>query len=416
MRTFLTVLFLIGIVSGTQAQKCKAQDRMAQRILENPRLGRKIEETDKRIEQWISQKQSSPDKKREIITIPVVVHVLWNESDQNISDEQIQSQIEVLNEDFRRQNEDRLSSDHPFYEFTEDIQMEFCLATRDPFGAVTQGITRTKTNIKSWNDNNYDDVFFSDRGGKNNWNPDHYLNMYVIEGDGETLGFASFPDELEDYREFDGVVIDHRVFGRTGTSGSEDFEGAMGRTATHEVGHWLNLWHIWGDEFCGDDKVSDTVPAEEDNYDCPSFPHHPNNECGSGPNGEMYMNYMDYVDDACAVMFTKGQGNRMRAVLAGLRSPIQKSNGCFAASYTLDQTLADNLVIYPNPALQGEVRIWLNESNLSDVQIIILDVNGREIFNTSAIASLNLNALSRGVYFLKIYTADRFASKKLIIQ
>ena len=416
MRTFLTVLFLIGIVSGTQAQKCKAQDRLAQRILENPRLGRKIEESDKRIKQWISQKQSSPDKKREIITIPVVVHVLWNESDQNISDEQIQSQIEVLNEDFRRQNEDRLSSDHPFYEFTEDIQMEFCLATRDPFGAVTQGITRTKTNIKSWNDNNYDDVFFSDRGGKNNWNPDYYLNMYVVEGDGETLGFASFPDELEDYREFDGVVIDHRVFGRTGTSGSEDFEGALGRTAVHEVGHWLNLIHIWGDEFCGDDKVGDTVPAEEENYDCPTFPHRPNNECGSGADGEMFMNFMDYMDDDCAVMFTKGQGNRMRAVLAGLRSPIQKSNGCSAATYTYDQTLANDLVIYPNPAPQGEVKVWMNESTLSDVQIIILDVNGREIFNTSAIASLNLNALSRGVYFLKIYTADRFASKKLIIQ
>lgn len=416
MRTFLTVLFLIGIVSGTQAQKCKAQDRLAQRILENPRLGRKIEESDKRIEQWISQKQSSPDKKREIITIPVVVHVLWNESDQNISDEQIQSQIEVLNEDFRRQNEDRLSSDHPFYEFTEDIQMEFCLATRDPFGAVTQGITRTKTNIKSWNDNNYDDVFFSDRGGKNNWNPDYYLNMYVVEGDGETLGFASFPDELDDYRAYDGVVIDHRVFGRTGTSGSEDFEGALGRTAVHEVGHWLNLIHIWGDEFCGDDKVGDTVPAEEENYDCPTFPHRPNNECGSGADGEMFMNFMDYMDDDCAVMFTKGQGNRMRAVLAGLRSPIQKSNGCSAATYTYDQTLANDLVIYPNPAPQGEVKVWMNESTLSDVQIIILDVNGREIFNTSAIASLNLNALSRGVYFLKIYTADRFASKKLIIQ
>lgn len=411
----IILVFLLAITFKSTAQKCISQERLAKRISTHPELGFKIEETDQKILQWVNQKERTDVKRQDIVQIPVVVHVIWNQNHQNISEEQIQSQLDVLNEDFRKKNADRLTSSHPFSEFTDDIRIEFCLASKDPFGAFSSGITRTKTAIKSWNDNNYDDVFFTDRGGKNNWNPDLYLNMYVIEGDGETLGFASFPDELEDYREFDGVVIDHRVFGRTGTSGTEDFEGAMGRTATHEVGHWLNLWHIWGDEFCGDDKVSDTVPAEEDNYDCPTFPHHPNNDCGSGPNGEMYMNYMDYVDDECAVMFTKGQGDRMRAVLSGLRAQLQNANTCNATTSVYDKKWENALIIYPNPTPEGEVRIWINDPLLHNFQLQIIDVQGKSIKSTVAGSWLNLGHLKKGLYVVKISSAQRFATKKLIV-
>ena len=414
MRSIILLLFL-GLTTLSKAQKCISQERLARRISSDPELNYKIQDSDQKIRQWINRKERFNAKKQEIINIPVVVHVIWNQNHQNISEEQIQSQLDVLNEDFRKRNPDRLTSNHPFSAITDDVQIEFCLASLGPNGEMTSGITRSKTNKVSWNDDNYDDIFFSNRGGKDNWNPDLYLNIYVVEGDGETLGFASFPDELEDYREYDGVVIDHRVFGRTGTAGSEDFEGAMGRTATHEVGHWLNLWHIWGDEFCGDDKVGDTVPAEEDNYDCPTFPHRPNNECGSGPNGEMYMNYMDYVDDACAVMFTKGQSNRMRAVLSGLRGQLQNANGCNASTAVYDESWANSLIIHPNPTSGGEVRIWMDNPSQQEIQIQIFDMQGRLISSTPLSASVILDDLKKGLYLVKISSAYRFATKKLMV-
>ncbi len=258
----------------------------------------------------------------QIVKIPVVVHVVYNTPTQNISDDQIKGQIRILNEDFRKLNADVASVPSAFQPLAADPRIEFALACRDPNGQPTTGITRTSTNVASFS---FDDaVKFTASGGKDAWPRDKYLNLWVCNLGGGLLGYAQFPGGPANT---DGVVIAYDAFGDTGTS-APPFN--KGRTATHEVGHWLNLRHIWGDDCpsadqcAGSDLVDDTPNQECPNGGCPTFP---NVSCGNGPNGDMFMNYMDYTDDACMFMFTGGQSARMDAALDGPRLALQTSDG-----------------------------------------------------------------------------------------
>ena len=172
------------------------------------------------------------------VNIPVVVHVVWNAEDQNISDAQIQSQIDVLNKDFRKSNPDISQVPFPWKGLTADLQIEFSLATKDPDGNPTSGITRTRTAKTSFGTE--DGVKFKARGGQDAWPADRYLNIWVCKLGGGLLGYAQFPGGPA---ETDGVVILNTGFGTTGTAAAP-FD--KGRSATHEIGHWLNLKHIWG--------------------------------------------------------------------------------------------------------------------------------------------------------------------------
>jgi hypothetical protein len=142
-----------------------------------------------------------------------------------------------------------------------------------------------------------------------------YLNFWICNLGEGLLGYAQFPGGPA---KTDGVVILYTAFGTTGAAAAP-FN--LGRTATHEVGHWLNLRHIWGDktDCSGSDQVSDTPKAQMPNYGTPTWPHI---SCNNGPNGDMFMNYMDYVDDAAMFMFTQGQAARLNATLAGPRKKI----------------------------------------------------------------------------------------------
>ena len=268
-------------------------------------------------------------RKRGKLFIPVVVHVLWNTADQNISDEQIQSQIDVLNGDYGRRNKDVLPETHPFYQYGGGLDIHFFLAERDPNNRLSSGIVRTKTTITEWEDN--DKMKSINTGGSDYWDSRKYLNIYVVKfkNDLGLLGYAWPPSDLSAYPETDGVVIDFRAFGTKGTAGSEDFNGyALGRTTTHEIGHWLNLNHIWGDQACGDDLISDTPIAEDQNKENPIFPWRPNNKCGANQNGEMFMNYMDYVYDNSMNMFTQEQVKRMYNSVLQYRSELIGSSFC----------------------------------------------------------------------------------------
>ena len=250
-----------------------------------------------------------------VTRIPVVVHVVWNTPAQNISDTQINSQIEVLNRDFRRTNPDVASTPAPFLPLTADARVEFFLATTDPTGAATTGINRRQTTTTSFGSTN-DPVKSQAAGGANPWPADKYLNIWVCQLSGGLLGYAQFPGGPATT---DGVVILHSAFGTVG-SAAAPFN--LGRTATHEIGHWLNLNHIWGDDGtgCGGiDNVDDTPNQGGPNYNVPTFPRV---SCGNGPNGDMFMNYMDYVDDRAMFMFTAGQVARMQACLDGPRNTI----------------------------------------------------------------------------------------------
>lgn len=263
------------------------------------------------------------------VHIPVVVHVVWNTEEQNISDAQIHSQIDVLNKDFRKLNSDASQVPSPWKGLTADLQIEFFLATKDPDGNPTSGITRTKTTKTSFGTD--DRVKSKATGGEDAWPSDRYLNIWVCRLGNNLLGYAQFPGGPA---ETDGVVILHTGFGTTGTAAAP-FD--KGRTATHEIGHWLNLKHIWGDDdwlppekqCSGSDEVDDTPNQALPNfgdaervgssivYKCPQFPHI---TCDNGPDGDMFVNYMDYVYDKCMFMFTEGQATRVNACLEGPRS------------------------------------------------------------------------------------------------
>ena len=414
----LLVITFFGI-SFSQSEKCGTMKNWQKKSDNNPAVKIRMESHDKTIQNWIindtNQKNSS-----KIITIPVVVHVLYNTELENISDDQIYSQIGALNEDFRLLNSDSLPESHPFWMHTADCQIEFCLASIDPNGGPTDGITRTYTDSVSFSGEDYEK--FDAHGGKDNWDPTKYLNIWVCNLDltDGTLGYAAFPSDLEEYPELDGVVIRYEAFGTIGTAGTQGWEtNNMGRTATHEVGHWLNLLHIWGDDNCGDDSVEDTPPAEGDNAFCPTFPHNAYNSCGSDDLGEMYMNYMDYVDDECMVMFTSGQKERMLATLYNSRLSLLSSNGCEELSQVqeLEQL---KFTIFPNPS-NGEFNIRIIENKANNIEITISDILGN-IINHESIFALNElqiklhSKLDKGIYIVTVATNDLIQNQLVVIK
>jgi hypothetical protein len=242
------------------------------------------------------------------IIIPVVVHVVYRTSAQNISDAQVQSQIDVLNEDFNNTNPDNTKVPEDFKDEQTNVGVSF----------VLDRIIRVKTNKPSFSTNN--DIKRTAKGGSNPIDGTYYLNVWSGNLGQSLLGYAQFPGGST---ATDGVVILYSAFGSRAKVPTGTYVGNydLGRTATHEVGHWMNLRHIWGDASCGTDMVDDTPQHNTSNGGCPAYPHM--STCAGTP-VEMTMNYMDYTYDACMYMFSNGQRNRMLAVFtaSGARAKI----------------------------------------------------------------------------------------------
>jgi hypothetical protein len=315
MKKILLFFSLIPILSIAQ-RNCHTMDNHERLLQEDAHYFERLE----KIEQFTNYAISSGkvNQNKAVITIPVVVHVVYNTSAQNVSDAQIQSQLDVLNKDFRKLNTDLNLVPSTFTSLVADAEINFCLANRDPSGNPTTGILRVQTGQTSFSTN--DGVKYASSGGSTAWPANQYLNIWVCNMSGGILGYAQFPGGAS---ATDGVVIGYTCFGTMGTAQAPFNKG---RTATHEVGHWLNLRHIWGDATCGSDLVTDTPVHNTSNYGCPSHPR--SNSCGTS--AEMFMNYMDYVDDACMQMFSNGQKSRMRAlfVSGGARASLATSPGC----------------------------------------------------------------------------------------
>ena len=324
--TLLLVLCLLTTNSVAQQRDCGTMEYLEQEIQQDPERATRLEQIEHHTRQILQSGERDVDG---VITIPVVVHVVWNTNAENISDAQVQSQIDVLNEDFRRLNSD--ADDN--WPQASDSEIEFCLATIDPNGNPTNGITRTFTTRSSFSSNNQ--VKFNASGGHNAWPADQYMNFWVCDLSGGLLGYAQFPGGNP---ATDGIVCDYLYVGTIGTA-TPPFD--LGRTATHEVGHWLNLRHIWGDGGCGvDDFVSDTPLAGGPNFTgfpC-TFPG--SNSCNTGANDDpdMFQNYMDYSNDGCMNLFTFGQRNRMRALFepGGFRESLLNSTVCGTVVATCD--------------------------------------------------------------------------------
>lgn len=409
---FLPVVFVL-LTFYSYAQQPRSCGTMEAFELEksiNPLREEALEKIERQMQQWIEENPSS-DLKQIVVTIPVVVHVVYNTPGQNIPDNQIFSQIDVLNEDFRKLNADASLIPAVWQSVAADVEIEFCLATRDPNGNVTNGITRTATSSASFGTNN--NIKFNATGGKDAWPRDDYLNMWVGNLSGGLLGYAQFPGGAA---ATDGIVCHYLAFGRIGTLYANYNKG---RTATHEIGHWLNLRHIWGDDgsgCSGTDFIGDTPNQAGSNCCCPAFPL--TDGCTPASPGVMFMNYMDYTYDNCMYMFTNGQAQRMLAALNGSRASLLSSQGC-APVLALDAGILN--VISPsgtscltsiNP--QVELRNFGNSTltsvnihyQLNSGPVSIYSWSGSLATGNSVIVNLPSQTVTTGTHTFTAYTSQ----------
>jgi hypothetical protein len=395
----IILLFTLPSFSQTVRRSCSTHEVLQ----EQKRLYPAIKDNIERIERHTQEVMALPQVKTRsgVITIPVVVHVIYRSSNpiENITEEQILSQLNVLNKDYRRLNSDIKSTPSVFMPFSADCELEFKLAKRNPEGKATTGIMRYPTDRKvSWGKS--DEVKITEKGGVAPWDASKYLNLYVCAIGGGILGYSSMPGSLAI---FDGVVIDYRYFGTMGTAVSP-FN--LGRTTTHEIGHWLNLRHTWGDNDCGDDLISDTPVQQGPNYGCVTFPHI---TCSGDSKGDMFMNFMDYTDDACMNIFSAGQKKRIQTLFSfgGARASLLNSDALIAVSETLPLEIGCTDVYESNNTFTTAKEISANSS--ISAQIGALGDNDYFIFRTTETErniQIQLSELPFD-YDVKLYNSQR---------
>lgn len=270
-------------------RKCATQDVLEAQLKADPTLAIRMNQIEAFTQNALLTKRLVNGK----VVIPVVVNVLYRTAAENISDAQIQSQIDVLNKDYTATNSDFSNTPAEFASVAANVGITFELVK----------INRKSTTKSSWGTR--DTMKKTKQGGLDPTSPTTNLNLWVCTIGGGILGYAQFPGGSS---ATDGVAIDSKYFGLSGTA---NYPYNLGRTASHEVGHWMNLRHIWGDASCGDDLVADTPVAKTSNFGVPVYPYV--STCLPAHN-EMTMNYMDYTDDRGMFMFTNGQKSRMSAL------------------------------------------------------------------------------------------------------
>ncbi len=398
MKAGIIIIFFALALGGRLGaqEKCSSAFYQQYELAMDPSLAERISAIESFTQQQLISRGTSRTEGI-VIKIPVVVHILYHTQSEKISDAQVISQIEALNKYFRRRNSDTMSTPAHFRQLAADCEIEFQLAKSDPKKKYTTGITRQYTPITKWKAD--DQMKFSASMGTDAWDAKSYLNIWVCNLD-KFAGYATMPGG--DMNK-DGVVINYTAFG-TGT-GHTGYD--QGKTAVHEVGHWLNLKHVWGDTYCGDDGVHDTPRQASYTVGCPTTVRI---TCGNGPYGDMYMNYMDFTSDPCVNMFTEGQKTRMRSLFdnGGARSSILLSKGLsnpliFESPLPEEDPKWLHAQLYPNPAtneifldLAYDIR-WMGKT------IFITNLQGQSIMNvaiTSKKQRINISRLKAGMYFL----------------
>lgn len=335
------------------------------------------------------------------IVIPVVVHIIYNNSYENISEEQIKSQIDAINADFNRTNADFSKVPSVFAKLSGNANIRFELAKTDPNGRVTSGIIRKKSTRLMWSDD--DKIKSAAFGGDEAWDAKSYLNIWICNTVPGLTGYATVPGS--DLTK-DGVVVRFDAFG---TTGKVNVPYHKGRTLTHEVGHWLGLQHLWGDKQCGDDGIQDTPKQRGGNSGDPVFPKL--TACNATPDGEMFMNFMDFTNDASMGLFTEGQKNVMRAQFGanGKRNSFLNSKGLTSAwnnsQVPTNQTSTPQVSIYPNPVITGNISISLNGLDNSGKHFAIVAANGQIVktgyFNQAKV-EVNVSHFPAGIYQVRL--------------
>ena len=400
-------------------------------------------QTEAQFEQWLAPKVAARKAKRtattnttngtqDVITIPVVVHVIHNGdalgANENITDEQVLSQITVLNQDYRR-----VTGSRGYNEATvgADVGIEFCMAQTDPDGNITTGIDRVNLGQDSWGEDDVEETLKP----QTIWDPTQYYNIWVCNFGGDlkgVLGYAQFPSNSTlsglsgGSADTDGVIIGYQYFGSKDIypKGNYDSQGIYiyGRTATHETGHYLGLRHVDGD------NTSCTVNSTDSRKDyCPDTPaitelHYyctTEDSCPLDEGDDMIENYMDYTPDSCMNIFTQDQKDRIVTVMqnATRRKTLTTSTVCQArVAATQEVQLLNGLTLYPNPT-QSVINIALSNSDLPDSYTIINSL-GQVITKTKVTTNANLSittaAYSNGVYFIKIDKGNESKTLKFI--
>ncbi len=332
----VSALLLSGIVHAQNGGWCSSISRVEQQLPGNTQLQIEYD----RMKAFLNDANQNSNNRDVIINaqtifIPVVFHIVHNGdavgSGENITDEQCKSQLEAMNLHYMAQDVNLVNVPDAFAGLVGSCNIQFCLAKFDPDGNPTTGIIRHQLSNATWDDENTIDNTLKP---STIWDNKRYMNIWSVRMGGDltsqgVLAYSSLP--FFGSADQDGIVARYNTIGTTGTLMASH---RLGKTVTHEAGHWLGLLHTWGtDANCGDagDYVSDTPDQADMNFGCPTFPHI---SCNNGPNGDMFMNYMDYTDDACSYMFSKGQANNIRTVIDQFRPEIKTASSvCF---YSLD--------------------------------------------------------------------------------
>ncbi|MCS6822665.1 MAG: M43 family zinc metalloprotease [Cytophagaceae bacterium] len=404
--TIICVLIALVLYSAyvTGQHRCLSQKELYERAKRyTPDLDRKIalQKAREREAELDGQSQRTTTTKK----VNVVVHVIYKTAAENISLAQIESQITALNKDFSATNAD-----------ISNVPSAFSGLIGNPnFVFELKGVTRKSTTKSSFTISDDDEkaLKLSMFGGTDAWPPDRYLNIWVCNISGPTLGYAYGSAAAGEW--YDGVVISYKAFGTMGTVTSPNH---LGRTATHEIGHYFDLNHIWGDDEdetnkCSrSDGISDTPNQSVATYGCPSFPLY--DACTPSGNGVMFMNYMDYVDDNCMHMFTAGQVTVMRNTYNNHRPNLGANVTSLVSS-----TSQDHLFVYPNP-FNEQIIIEGNWTTVEPYTFKLVNQLGVVVYSSTENMSeylnktINLSHLQSGIYYLIIENSIETYTKKLV--
>lgn len=413
---FTALFFLLCIGNGisAQSQPCGTSALLQQTLLQYPEAKEQLNQLNKIISE--AHTSSHTGNRDAVVTIPVVFHIIHSGetpgNGKNISAAQIQSQMQMLNRCFRKQNSDTALVPLWFKSRAADCEVEFCLASKAPDGTDTNGITRHEYLSTA----NFNSVIKP----ATQWDPLKYMNVWVTQLPSGVLGYSTMPNVGPSNQ--DGIVVDYRYVGQ---SPFNPFAGpnVLGKTLVHEAGHWLGLYHIFEDSCAGTDaltcnllgdRVCDTPPVAEPSYGSPNLLQ---NTCTETPMDErdMWMNYMDYVSDNNMWLFTEGQKDVMRNVLSTLRAtlfvnPVPCLND---TTVTVGLEEADALNGIQILSESGFVHVVKNGTSHA-VELMLYNSIGQKLAQEKVLAESarwQLPTLSSGWYYV---VAQSGISKKVI--